>query len=291
MSLAVILQFAGLAVVLVIGALLVYVIFEMRTVYADQRDSFLRAIASVEDLHRIQPEFVSFARRLESDGGALREVALDLQRAVAELDGTLRTVIMSSAGRHSDAIRDFREHIDMRDVRLTQVLESLAEKLSSPPPPIPASTVAIQQPETTASTGEFVRLRRDLLKDDPQLRFAVLKDWMSVNILAVLRRVSRDWRTPKDLIAGIPDYLEPEAEVLDSGILLVGTRGHLEKLATPIREMDPSGEPVRWFEPSLPDAAMGGHTPAILTRSNGSFEILQKGTFAELKSRATFVQH
>ena len=85
MSLSMIVQFAALAVIAGIGVCVVYVIFEMRTVYSEQRDKFLRAISAVEEFHKLQPEFVSVLKQIESDGHALQKIAIQIEVSVAAL--------------------------------------------------------------------------------------------------------------------------------------------------------------------------------------------------------------
>lgn len=141
------------------------------------------------------------------------------------------------------------------------------------PPPEPAP---ISQPDPKPENGDYVRLRKEVVTQDPRLRFSVLKDWISINAPAILHRASRGWSTANDLIANVPAYLEAEAEVLSGRVLLIGTRGHAEELAFAIRDLDPSSELIQWF-----DLNSNGHTtaavPAVLTRSNGHFELVSKG--------------
>lgn len=85
MSIAVIVQFAALAVIAGIGLCVVYAIFEMREVYADQREKFLRAISAVEEFHKLQPGLVAVLERAQSDGHALQKIALQIEVSVAAL--------------------------------------------------------------------------------------------------------------------------------------------------------------------------------------------------------------
>jgi hypothetical protein len=115
------------------------------------------------------------------------------------------------------------------------------------------------------------------LNQDPTLRFAVLKDWISVNILAILRRASRGRTEAVDLIGNIPAYLQPEAEILNDCILLISTRGHSERLAVPLRVLDTASDFCKWFDAPA-DEHLHRHVPAVLSRSNGHFELVSKGT-------------
>ena len=73
-----------------IGLCVVYAIFEMREVYADQREKFLRAISSFAEFQKLQPQFISVLERIESDGHALQKIAVQVEVAVAALKTTVR---------------------------------------------------------------------------------------------------------------------------------------------------------------------------------------------------------
>jgi hypothetical protein len=280
MSLATIVQFASLAVVVFIGVCLVYVIFEMRTVYADHRDQFLRTVSAVEEFQKLQPEFVSILRRLESDGRALQEIAIQIEGTVAALNGAVGESVSGAANRHATAIDDLRDHMDSQQARLAEILERVSENmrpaaLVSPPLPVPAQA-AVQPVVRAAENGHYIRIRRELIENDSDLRFSLLKDWVSINTLAIIRRASLEWNSPNDLIAGIPAYLEPEAEMMMDRVLLVGTRSHTKKLAIPVGDLDPSRNAGQWFE--FGDGYLT--TPALLVGCQGEFDVISKGTAA-----------
>ena len=90
MSLIVVIQFAVLAVMLAIAACILYAIFEMREVYADHRDKFLRAITAFEEFQKMQPQFISVLERIESNGHALQKIAVQVEVAAAALKTTAR---------------------------------------------------------------------------------------------------------------------------------------------------------------------------------------------------------
>ena len=142
MSISVVVQFAALAVIAGIGVCVVYAIFEMREVYG----------AAIDDFKKLQPEITALLERVQSDGHALRKIALHIEVAVEGL----------------------RNHFEPQKSR-------------------PRKEVVIQ---------------------DPEARFAALKDWLSANV---------------------PPYLEVEAEMVD-GILMVGTREHSEKVSITRRD-------------------------------------------------------
>jgi hypothetical protein len=126
---------------------------------------------------------------------------------------------------------------------------------------------------------EYVRVKKDVITPHGQVRFSILKDWMATNMLAVFRRASFGWKKPEDLIAFVPAYLEPEAEILDSQLLLVSTPGHNEKLAVPIRSLDDGAGLRQCFEfVSGVNAVM---MPAVLVSSDREFEIVSRGVITQ----------
>ena len=285
MSIAVIIQFAALAVIVAIGVCIVYVIFEMREVYAEQRSKFIRAISAVEEFQKLQPEFVAVLQKVESDGHALQKIAVQIEVSVAALKNSIGSSVSGAAERQTAASEGLRDHLDAQEERLAKVVESISETLRAMPapqplPPPPPPPMPVFQPERKPENGDYVRLRKEVVSQDPQLRFSVLRDWISTNALAILHRAGRGYTNANDLIAGIPAYLEAEAEILGGRVLLIGTRGHSEKLAIPIGDLDPSSDLTEWF-----DAGSNGHgapsVPAVLMRSNGHFELISKGTSSE----------
>src|SRR5436190_1197282 len=156
-----------LAVTVLIAVSVVFLIFQVRLAYAEQRGRFVRAITAAERLQILQPELLDCLRRIESDANALQKIALQIEAAVAVRQG-------------------------------------------------------------------------------PEVRFSVLKQWTAINSLAILHRASRGWANANDLIATIPPYLEAQAEVLDDSVLLIGTREHPERLAIPLKALDPSSEFSNW---------------------------------------------
>jgi hypothetical protein len=99
---------------------------------------------------------------------------------------------------------------------------------------------------------------------------------MSINMLAVFRRASLDWKTPDDLIAFLPAYLEPEAEILNNEVLLISTPGHNEMLAVPIRSLDADSSLRDCFE-FVTDVPTATNSPAVLLPSEADFEVVSRG--------------
>ena len=266
-------QSVGVVLTLLVGACVIYAIAQMRRTYAEQREDLPRAILAMEEFQKNQEEFNSFLRRIESDGRALQKITLQLEVAVADLKETVSASMRAATERQTTAVENIRDHIDSQEERLTKLLESISETLRAIPQPQQP-----QQPQAVRhQNGDHSRFRREVLSQDPELRFSVLKEWMCVNALAIQHRASRHWNSARDLIANIPPYLEPLAEVLNDSVLLVGTRGHSEMLAVLLRPLDSSSEFSQWFNPAT-NGKTPHHIPAVLARSNGQFKLLAKGT-------------
>ncbi|MBI4471348.1 MAG: hypothetical protein HY646_01690 [Acidobacteria bacterium] len=216
MALGVIVELVALAVALMVGIAAVYVIFEMRTVYSDHQEKFVRVVTSVE----------AFQKRMESDSRALQEVAMQIERVVAELNTTIPESALGAAERQGMIVTELRNHLDHQESKLAEIAQHLADDVRS-------LQEFRRQPEHSNGNGEYVRLSRDILANDSQLRFSLLKDWLAINTLAITRRACRPWTSPMQLIIGVPESLEAEAELQD-GMLLVGTRGLTEKIAVPV---------------------------------------------------------
>lgn len=271
MFVGIVMQSVALVVTLLVGVCVVYAIAQMRRAYAEQLDSLPHAISAVEEFQKNQQEFNSFLRRIESDGRALQKITLQLEVAVADLKETVSASMRAATERHTAAVENIRDYIDTQDERLAKLLESLTETLRS----IPQPQQSTERPRT--QNGDHSRFRREALSQDPELRFSVLKEWISVNALAIQHRASRHWNSARDLVATIPPYLEPLAEVLNDTVLLVGTRGHSEVLAVLLRQLNPSSEFSQWFSPAS-NGKTPHHIPAVLVRSHGHFKLLAKGT-------------
>jgi Na+-transporting methylmalonyl-CoA/oxaloacetate decarboxylase gamma subunit len=312
MSLAVVLQVAGLAVVVVIGIILVYVILEMREVYGEQRDKFLRAITAVEDfkplVERIQKEnrtLVEIGHHMEKAAEGLRVASVSTQgqsaaameefrRHISAQEAELRDVLgaaferitdssrtgmIASAERHAASIEELRAHLDTQEMRMQEILQFLKEIADSArtPQKEPAPAPASLSTASTAATADFSHLRKNALVDDPQQRFVLLKQWVSANAMAILRRSHSTWLTPMDLIAGIPDSFEAEVELLDDRILVIGTRDVTDRVALPIKQLDPASDFAAWFDLASNGTTAHAEVPAILHGSNGNLTVASKG--------------
>jgi hypothetical protein len=262
---------AAVAVTAVICVCAVYAIFQMRRSYIEQQHKLVRAIAVVEEFPVVQREFILFLQRMEADSKELHKIVLQIQAAVAAVNNCISAAAVGAAERQVAVIDSLRDYMDAQEQRLDTIVTAVSDGFRVLPRP--RETVSDQRQELAGES----RLRREVLSRDPQLRFSLLKEWISINLLAIRRRASRRWHTANDLITSVPVYLEPEAQILDNCILLIGTRQHSEKLAIPLRELDTSSNYRHWFEAPL-QGDRAAQVPAVLTSSNGHFELVAKGT-------------
>jgi hypothetical protein len=241
-SLTVVIQFAALAVTVAIGACVVYAILKMRKTYAEQESNFSGAICAVEEIQKLLPEFLLLTQNLRSDVEALQKVALQIEVSVAELKNSVDMAVHGAAEQQASTIDDLRNHLDFQEERLVKVVEDVSECLNmlpqtqsasaEPKPPTPPANGSRNGPQVQ-SRKEVIR---EVISQEPKVRFAVLKDWISTNSLAIVYRASHGSATATDLIATVPSYLEAQAEVAPGDILLVGTRGYPEKISIRLNE-------------------------------------------------------
>ena len=294
-------QLAALAVIVVLGGCCVGLILQRHRSYTELQERFVRAVAAVAEFQKLQPELITCLRRIESDRYALRKVVLQVEAKLVELNEEISPSISAAAETQIAGIEKLRDHIDIQQQRLATILENIQESLPMLPQPGPAVTepaaMAVPAPESEPQTivteppikshshvpatepaenTDHSRFRRAVLSENPELRFSVLKEWISINALAILHRASRGWNTANDLIANIPAYLLPEAALLNDSVLLIGTREHSERLALPLREMDSSSDFSHWFDPASNGSATT-QIAAVLTRSNGDWKLVAKG--------------
>jgi len=263
-----ILLFTGLAVTIFLTATLVYHVTQMRNAYTKQREDIDRGISAIRELQTLQTRLSSFTQQVESNAQELEKIGAQIEAGVSELIDSLPRALKSSFAQHAEFLKELHGRFQAQQERFDNVIHQLNHRPGS-------NSNALSQP-ARQELDHRGRLGKESLNQDPQLRFSVLIVWVSVNSLAILRRASNEWKTVDDLIEIIPSDLEPEAEILDNRVLVVGTRGHFEKLALAIRELDPSSELTQWFDmisgPETPRTA-----PAVLVRSNDYFRLVSKG--------------
>ena len=223
---------------------------------------------AMSQIRRLRDAFAEHqAKPAQADSPPLQHLAGQMEEAVKELKAKLMASLTSSTDWQRAALEELRNHVNSQQERLEKVVESISQRVNGfatsprPAPKLPSN---------------HDHLRKEVLNEDPEFRFSVLRDWISTNSLAILRRASREWKTTDELIAIIPPCLQPEAEILGERVLLIGTQGHFEKCAIAIRELDPTSEPTQWFDLiSVPGGARTA--PAVLIRSNDCFKLVSKG--------------
>jgi hypothetical protein len=144
--------------------------------------------------------------------------------------------------------------------------------------PVPTYST-VSQPEAQRDP-EYVRVKKRIITPHGQVRFSILKDSLSVNMLAVFRRAFLEWKSPYDLIAFLPPYLEPEAETFHDQLLLIGTSGHHEKLAIPIRSFNLDSNVLDCFD-FVTDDRTATNTPAVLIVCDDEIEIVSRGVITQ----------
>jgi hypothetical protein len=162
---------------------------------------------------------------------------------------------------------------DRREKILATISENIRKSL---PARQPIQSSPIRYSETKTRTTEYVRVKTEIITPHDQIRFSILKDAVSTNMLAIFRRASFDWETPEDLIALLPAYLAAEAEILNGQVLLIGTHGCSEKLAIPIRAIDTESGLRECFD-FVTDVRTVTNTPAVMRTSDTEFELVSKG--------------
>ena len=135
--------------------------------------------------------------------------------------------------------------MDTQEEQLATVLQSICENLQVMQQAQAAAVAAKPQDNSSngngkGTNGNYVWLRKEIVSQDPQVRFSVLKDWVTRNSLAIQHRASRSWNSPAELIATVPQQFEPLAEITPDQILLISTQGYPEKIAIRLNDSDPT---------------------------------------------------
>ena len=169
--------------------------------------------------------------------------------------------------------------VTIQEDRNQRILAGISENIRKSNQTRPVTTYSIIHYSEKPRDTEYVRVKKQIITPHGQVRFSILKDSIATNMLAVFRRASLDWKTPEDLIGFLPSYLEAEAEILDHGLLLIGTPGHNEKLAVPIRSVDATSSFRDCFD-FVSDIRTATNTPAVLLPSDNDFEIVSRGVIS-----------
>src|SRR5215831_5578363 len=151
LSLTVVIQFAALAVTVVIGAGVVYAIFKMRKTYAEQESNFSGAICAVEEIQKLLPELLLLTQNGRSDGQALQKIALQIEVSVAELNNIVGLAVQGVVEKQATTIDDLKNYLDFQEERLVKVVEDVSERLYMLPQT--QSAAAEPKPPAAAANG------------------------------------------------------------------------------------------------------------------------------------------
>jgi hypothetical protein len=167
-----------------------------------------------------------------------------------------------------------------REERNEQILAGISENIRKnlEKRPVPENSPLLYS-ESKPRNTEYVRVKKDIITPHGQIRFSILKDWMATNMLAVFRRASLDWKAPEDLVAFLPAYLEAEVEIANGEVLIIGTPGHNERLAVPIRALDQTSALRNYFD--FPSDSRRTNSPAVLLVANENFEVVSRGVITQ----------
>jgi hypothetical protein len=207
------------------------------------------------------------------------ERTITVETVVEKVEDAEPVKMSSAAATAKPTVVLHAQPVARQEDRNQQILAGISANIrKSMIKPLPTYS-PIDYPEPPRDT-EYVRVKKKIITPHGQIRFSILKDSLSVNMLAVFRRASLNWQTPDDLIGFVPAYLEPEAEILNGQVLLVSTPGHPEKLAIPIRSVDAESTFHSYFDFVTDDRA-ATNTPAVLLFSDTEFELISKGVITQ----------
>jgi len=186
----------AMVLIVVIGCV-VYQLIKMRDMYRSQSEELARVISVVKDFKQLHPGMISLLQKLD-DVGRTSEAQ---KTGLSELDRRIEA---------------HEAHLTQSDARIGEIMDGLSN--------------IIQEAGRKVQTDSSL-MRKGILSQDVELRFTMLSEWLGKNSLAILRRAAVSSRKVEDLIAIIPASLQPEGEIVNDKVLLIGTRGHPDKHA------------------------------------------------------------
>src|SRR5262249_18638352 len=80
---------------------------------------------------------------------------------------------------------------DRNERILAGISENIRKNLEKRPVP---QNSPLQFSESNPRNTEYVRVKKEIITPHGQIRFSILKDWMSTNMLAIFRRAALDWK-------------------------------------------------------------------------------------------------
>src|SRR5688572_3350980 len=196
-----------LAIGVIFGVGLMWAILLIRRLERILEQNLADSGRAMHHLQKLDRQFITSAKNSDSYRQDLQNLASQIDTVAIDLKKVLSASDAAAAERHADVIK------------IANVLTGISETLSTIPP------VRQKNGESPRDNG-LSKWRREVLSQDPALRFSVLWEWCSVNMLGILHRAAKGWNNTNDLTANIPMYLEPEADVLNNSVLVIGTRQH-----------------------------------------------------------------
>jgi hypothetical protein len=269
--------FVGFAVFLVVAVVLIFVVvmFRKRTTRPELPAKVVQIRPVAERTQTLPPRPTPAAEGRE----APPPIVMKALSSNTASDAEMKVPAVSTASKPVPVL-DLQGVLATQGDRNERILAGISENIrkSLEKRPVPQNS-PLQFSEANPRNTEYVRVKKEIITPHGQIRFSILKDWMSTNMLAIFRRASLDWKTPDDLVAFLPAYLKPEAEIINREVLVIGTAGHTEKLAVPLRTLGSASALRDCFD--FLTEIRGANTPAVLLTSDAGIEIVSKGVITQ----------
>jgi hypothetical protein len=269
---------AEFAAILMAAVVLTFVVvmFRRRTTQPELPAKVVQIRPVAERAQTLPPRLMPAAEGREAPPPAVMETVNSKNAS----DTEMKVPAVSTAPKPVPVL-DMQGMLSTQGDRNERILAGISENIrkSLEKRPVPQNSL-LQFSESNPRNTEYVRVKKEIITPHGQIRFSILKDWMSTNMLAIFRRASLDWKTPEDLVAFLPAYLKPEAEIINGEVLLIGTPGHNEKLAIPIRNLGTASSLRDCFD-FVTDIRKGPNTPAVLLTSDAGLEVVSRGVITD----------
>ncbi len=241
----------------------------------------IRPVLEKSQTMQSKPTQIAASRNepLETEPEPPQTIAMKPASTLAQEQRTMQSPVSSEAPKPT-AVIDVQGMLMTQEDKNKRILAGISENIRKnlQNRPVPPNSPILYS-ESSPRNTEYVRVKKEIITPHGHIRFSILKDWLTINMLAVFRRASLDWKTPDDLIAFLPAYLEPEAEIINGQVLVIGTPGHNEKLAVPIRSLDAASGLCQCFD-FITDVRKA-NTPAVLLISDADFKVVSRGVIAQ----------
>src|SRR5437667_132089 len=172
----------------------------------------IRPVLEKSQTMQSKPTQIAASRNepLETEPEPPQTIAMKPASTLAQEQRTMQSPVSSEAPKPT-AVIDVQGMLMTQEDKNKRILAGISENIrkylrNRPVPP----NSPILYSESSPRNTEYVRVKKEIITPHGHIRFSILKDWLTINMLAVFRRASLDWKTPDDLIAFLPAYLEPE---------------------------------------------------------------------------------